>query len=212
MNFYSSRLITAFLTFTIGVWAAFSSLIAGSFYRAETAMEPLKTFALTKPAPKDSSNELDSQLTKINPVEPPLTPKITARRRHQPISITKFENFESVILLLKKIAAFEKNNGRQTFYISKVRFDDNRNYAYAYWQQDNSIIVLDSPAAYTDEPSASELYWLSYNARIDLKKDVVPKELGNMGCCSVTKVWANEVLGWCRTGYKLSFNLKAATK
>jgi hypothetical protein len=109
--------------------------------------------------------------------------------------------FECRVAALKLLPGFMGKSGRQTFYLSKPVRGDDRDYAFAYWKEDHSIIIFNLPL--TGEINQEDLWWLSLKGRVDLKKDVVPKMLGNMGCCLVTKAWAEQRLKWCKSGYKL---------
>ncbi len=111
-------------------------------------------------------------------------PQIESKPKQlKPVPINRHENFEDVVLALKRLATF---TGKKVFklYISKVRYDEGE-YAYAHWKQDNSIIILQFP--FYGEPSESQLYWLSGKARIDLKNVVPTGKYENLGCCLVRK-------------------------
>ena len=194
MRFYLLRLITTFLAFTVGVCAVWLWLSNPQ----KTKLE--KVAVVEKPAV--------AQLVEATPQQIQFVPEPQVEsnaKQPKPISVEQHENFEDVVLALKRLATFTGKKGTQTFRISKVRYDEGE-YAYAYWKQDNSIIILHFP--FDGEPSESQLYWLSGKARIDLKNVVPTGKYENLGCCLVEKDWADKVLSWCKTGYKLNFVAK----
>lgn len=194
MKFYLSRLITTFLAFTVGVFAVWLSL-------SEPKKFNLENVAIAEKPINASLTKATAQQIQFVP-EPQIESK---SKQNKPIPIDRHENFEDVVLALKRLAVFTGKKGTQTFQISKVRYDEGE-YAYAYWKQDNSIITLHFP--FDGEPSKSQLYWLGGKARIDLKNVVPTGKYENLGCCLVEKDWADKVLSWCKSGYKLNFVAK----
>lgn len=98
---------------------------------------------------------------------------------------------------LENLVAYKSISNRNTFYVSPIQHE-NIDFVWAYWKEDKSIIILHLPISQNED-----IEWLYYKYRIDLIKEVVPKELGNMGCCLVSKAWADGVLAKCRAGTKL---------
>ncbi len=193
MKLYIPRLTVAFAAFAISVWAA-------SLWLPEQTKPLLEDVIVSKApiiAPLAAATPLQLQ-SKLEPLSKPKPKQLKS------IPFNRHKSFYGVVDTLKRLAAFVGKKGVQTFYISNIRDegDNEGEYAYAYWKQDNSIIILDSPQDL--EPSDSQLWWLSSKARIDLK-NIVPSEEYNksLGCCLVEKDWADEILGRCKAGYKL---------
>ena len=194
MKFYLPRLITIFIAFTLGVCAVWLWFFEAKKPNLESVVIAEKP--IIAPLVEATPQQIQS-VTK---------PHIESKPKPiKPILIDQHENFEDVVLALKRLAAFTGKKGLQTFHISKVRYGEGE-YAYAYWKQDNSIIILHFP--FYGEPSDSQLYWLSGKARIDLKNVVPTGKYENLGCCLVEKDWADKVLSWCKAGYKLKFVAK----
>lgn len=157
-------------------------------------------------------NRIDGPNASINVPPPLLQPADTVTEVPNEVRddfVVLEDGFDSEVAALKRLPSFMGKSGNQTFYISKPRhseFGQNGEVACAYWKEDHSIIVFNLPYSYggTDD----DLWWLSYKGRIDLTKDVVPHELLNMGCCLVTRSWADTVLRWCKRGYKLRVSSK----
>jgi hypothetical protein len=192
MRFYLIRLLAISFAFIVGLVAAW----IWSLPSPTQLEEPLGTKHTVQLKP------LTPELIEIIPPSP-VSVDQSAKEKTQvrkSISITKHDSFVGVSLRLRKLPVFMKKNGSQTFNISDVN-DHDGEYAYAFWKEENSIIVLNLPMY--DEPTEADLYWLSGKAYRDLNKDVVSKELGNMGCCLVTKAWADQVVKLCKAGYKL---------
>lgn len=189
MKLFTLRFIAISLTFAIGVCAVWFWISSSQNDFSNDFVEVNQT----KPIPQAAPTYQQIQF------EP--TPQIESKSQNKkPIPIEKHKNFGDVVLALKRLIPFMDKKGEQTFLISNVRFDDGE-YAYAYWKQDNSIIVLHFP--FDGEPRESELYWLSGKARIDLKNVVPTGKYENLGCCLVEKDWADKVLSWCKKGYRL---------
>lgn len=194
MKFYLPRLITTFLAFIVGVCSVW-------LWLSEPQTSNLENVAVVEAPAITLAFEVTPQQLQFVP-EPQVESK---PQQLKPSPINRHENFEDVVVALKRLANFTNKKGEQTFYISKVRYDEGE-YAYAYWKQDNSIIILHFP--FYGEPSESQLYWLSGKARIDLKNVVPTGKYENLGCCLVEKDWADKVLSWCKAGYKLRFVAK----
>ncbi len=64
-------------------------------------------------------------------------------------NLSKHENFVGVTETLQELAEREGKFRRNTFYISDVKKDGLDEVAYAYWKQDNSIIILHLPLKMT---------------------------------------------------------------
>lgn len=190
MKFYLPRLIAIFLAFTVGVCATWLWLLNPKKPNLE-AVPIVETLTI---APLTQTTSQQFQFEQESKPEP--KPK-----QLKPIPINRHENFEDVVATLERLIAFMGKKGVQTFQISEVRYDQASEYIYAYWKQDNSIIILHLPLS--SEPTDSELYWLSGKAHIDLRNVVPTGKYENLGCCLVEKDWADKVLGWCKAGSKL---------
>lgn len=190
MDSYLLRFTTISFTFIIGVCWVWLWIYEPNELNTQSLIEP--------------PSILPPKITPYH-FEPDSRPKFNSKDKiGKTISINKHECFESVVLTLKQLATFQNKRGIQTFYISNVIYDEGE-YAYAYWKQDKSIIILQSLCS---EITESSLYWLSGKARIDLKKVVPTGKYGNLGCCLVEKEFADKVLAWCKVGYKLNFLAK----
>ena len=189
MKIFIIRLIAVTITFVIGICAVWFWIFNS---HQENSNEVIEINQI-KFTPQVAQTYLQPQ------IEPKTQPESKSNNK-KPIPFEKHENFDDAVLALKRLIPFIGKKGGQTFLISNVRFDDGE-YAYAYWKQDNSIIVLHFP--FYGEPEESQLFWLSGKARIDLKNIVPTGKYGNLGCCMVEKDWADKVLSWCKKGYKL---------
>ncbi len=117
------------------------------------------------------------------------------------ISLKKHKNFVGITETLEELAEREGKFRQNIFYISDVKKDGSREFAYAYWKQDNSIIILHLPL----EKDTADYYWLYSKARIDLLIGVVPtkKDIGG-STFLVDKLWADKITKRCLKGYKFS--------
>lgn len=191
MKSYIFRNIVGVLAFVIGICAACLWLVepVASNLQNTAVLGGYAKFQLLE-APPQFYYEVDSQ-----PV-----PKPT-----KPVPINRHENFKGVVRTLKLLVAFKGKKGVQTFYISKVMYDEGE-FAYAYWKQDASIIILSDLYTFDEPPPESFLDWLSDKGSFNLKTEVVPtgkyKSIGNW---QVEKDWADKVLKWCKAGYELEF-------
>jgi hypothetical protein len=164
-------------------------------------------------SPVDSDVSSDSRQTPLSAPPSPLAeqePKVESSMSKRELEDfqAKF-NFDSEVAALKLLPSFMGKSGFQTFYISKPQpsepqHTDGSSVAYAYWKEDHSIIILNLPMS--EPPTEQDLWWLSFNARVDLEKHIVARERLNMGCCLVTRAWANAILRDCKRGYKLTVN------
>ena len=118
----------------------------------------------------------------------------------QSIPVRKHSNFSGISATLKELVRKNGKFSRNDFYISDVKSDSGE-FAYAYWKQDKSIIILNLPL----EKDLADYYWLYSKARIDLLTDVVPTENDIHGSSFlVDRPWVNKILSSCRNGYRLS--------
>jgi flagellar biosynthesis component FlhA len=118
----------------------------------------------------------------------------------QGIPVRNYSNFPGIIETLKELAKKNGKSKQNTFYISDVRKDGYREIAYAYWKQDNSVIILNLSL----EKETANYYWLYSKARIDLSRDVVLTKDDIAGSSFlVDRVWAKKNLSRCEEGYKL---------
>ena len=120
-------------------------------------------------------------------------PKGTPLRSHR--------NFPGVVATLKELVAREGKAERNTLLVSEILREEGREYSYAYWKEDKSIIILHLPLA---KDSAS-YEWLYGKARVDLETDIVPTQ-GEIGGSSflVDRSWVDSILKKCARGYRLS--------
>jgi hypothetical protein len=103
--------------------------------------------------------------------------------KHYPISRSDYSN---IFARLNEFVMHEETPPKRTntFFVSKVETDENCTlvnddacrYVYAFWKEENSILIINSPF---DEEDSTYYGW-SYLKRINLSKDVVPtwKEVG----------------------------------
>jgi hypothetical protein len=189
MKIFTIRFIAISITFVIGIFAVWFWVFSSQNNHSKEVVEINKS----EFKPKSESKTQQIQYEPVAQIE-------SKKDYKKPIPFNKHENFDDAVLALKRLIPFMDKKGEQTFLVSDVRFDDGE-YAYAYWKQDNSIIILHFP--FYGEPNESELYWLSGKARIDLKNVVPTGKYENLGCCLVEKDWADKVLSWCKKGYKL---------
>lgn len=106
---------------------------------------------------------------------------------------------------LKTFVAHKGKQRRNHFYIAEIRKEREtnvlgdsliRNHTYAYWVENDAIIILNFPLAGYDE--------LERKCYIDLRKQVVPKgRYVNLGCCLVEDDWARGIINSCRMGKKV---------
>lgn len=119
----------------------------------------------------------------------------------QNVSVRKHDNFSGIVETLGELVNKSGKNLKNTFYISDVKNEEGREFAYAHWIQDKSIIILHLPL----EKESADYYWLYSKARIDLLTDVVPtkEDIGGSSFL-VDGPWVNSILQRCSRGYKLS--------
>jgi hypothetical protein len=116
--------------------------------------------------------------------------------------------------IIGRLAEFVELFGKSrtnTFYISKVESDDDGNpqtndeYVYAYWKEDNGILILYPPFDVEDETT---LGWFYDMRRFDLAKGIVAteEEVGNSHY-KLTKQFADELLDKCvKHGIKVTID------
>lgn len=123
----------------------------------------------------------------------------------QETSVSEHGNFSGIVATLKELVKRNAKTRRNTFYISGVKKDGSREFAYAYWKQDKSIIILQLPL----EKETADYYWLYSKARIDLLTGVVPTEEDIKGSSFlVDRPWVDKILQRCSDGYVLSVRKK----
>ncbi len=103
-------------------------------------------------------------------------------------------NLDNSKIRLRWLIKYKKVRKKQTIYLSE-------DYIYAYWVEDNSLIIVSAI-------DAQNAKFGDFNkAYIDLEKGVLPKEKilnpGSLGCCLVTKDWVDEIIAKCKKGIKL---------
>jgi len=81
------------------------------------------------------------------------------------------------------------------FYIARVLNDDGKKHLYAYWKEDQSILLLGHFGIVND---TLDLGWLHHKARIDLQTGVVPRR-ADVGSSTylVSADWANRIIDTC---------------
>jgi hypothetical protein len=116
--------------------------------------------------------------------------------------VRSHRNFSGIVATLKELVAREGKLRRNTFFIADVRREDGRDYSYAYWKEDKSIIILHLPL----EKESASYEWLYGKARVDLETDVVPtrEDIGGSSFL-VDRAWVNKILKQCANGFKLSY-------
>ncbi len=124
-----------------------------------------------------------------------------AARNPKGTPVRSHPNFSGIIATLKELVAREGKVRRHTFFIADVRQEDGREYSYAYWKEDKSIIILHLPL----EKEGASYEWLYGKARVDLETDVVPtqEDIGGSSFL-VDRAWVNKILKECAGGFKLS--------
>ncbi|MFZ6731251.1 hypothetical protein ACO0LG_04935 [Undibacterium sp. Ji42W] len=87
-------------------------------------------------------------------------------------------------------------NKPQHIYIASVKTESGENTVYAYWKEDQSILIMNFFTQVVEEDGLS---WLHHKARIDLKTDVVATEAEMSGSnYLVTRAWAANIIKTCR--------------
>ncbi|MFZ6871862.1 hypothetical protein ACO0LF_07355 [Undibacterium sp. Di27W] len=83
----------------------------------------------------------------------------------------------------------------QHIHIANVKMENGEMALYAYWKEDQSILLLQFFEHPSDEPGLS---WLHHKARIDLKTGVVAtEEQMNGSNYLVTRAWAQHIVHSC---------------
>lgn len=123
-----------------------------------------------------------------------------AAQESKSTQLRSHRNFSGVVATLKELIAREGKSKRNTIFISEVFQEDGREYSYAYWKEDKSIIILHLPL----EKDSASYDWLYGKARVDLELDVVPtqEDIGGSSFL-VNRVWVNRILKKCVSGYRL---------
>ena len=86
-------------------------------------------------------------------------------------------------------------NAAQHIHIANVKIDSGETAMYAYWKEDQSILIMHFFAHPSEEQG---LPWLHHKARIDLKTGVVATEEEMSGSnYLVTKAWAQHIVNAC---------------
>lgn len=84
----------------------------------------------------------------------------------------------------------------QHIYIASVKTESGENALYAYWKEDQSILLMNF---FTQAVEEEGLSWLHHKARVDLKTGVVATEAEMSGSnYLVTRVWADNIIQACR--------------
>ena len=119
--------------------------------------------------------------------------------------VQQHAQYEQVIDRLKAFVTRKGKQRRNHFYLSDVTKERVTNvlgdttindYTYAYWEENDAIIILSFPLADHD--------WLERKAYIDLRRQVVPDgKYANLGCCLVEEDWARRIVHNCKTGKRL---------
>ncbi len=112
---------------------------------------------------------------------------------------------KSILETMRALVRFEgQENKRNTIHVSKIIHDGDGKYAYACWEEDNSITILHLPLMLPLKKNSGEYYWLRSKARVDLETGVVPKK-EDIGGSSflVDKDWVDEITRLCLAGSKL---------
>jgi hypothetical protein len=89
-----------------------------------------------------------------------------------------------------------------TFYIAQTKDDEGKEYLYAYWKEDRSILLLEH---FNFLGKNTDFEWLYNKARVDLRRDVVPtKEDIHGSTFLVDRPWVNRIINACtKKGKKL---------
>lgn len=84
----------------------------------------------------------------------------------------------------------------QHIYIASIKTESGENTLYAYWKEDQSILLMNF---FTQAVEEEGLSWLHHKARVDLKTDVVATEAEMSGSnYLVTRAWADNIIQACR--------------
>lgn len=120
-----------------------------------------------------------------------------ARRR----SVSK-SDYAGKLATLREFVARYGDESVNTFYIAKAGDDDGRRYLYAYWKEDNSILILEH---FTPSGGDGFYDWLHRKARVNLATDVVPTKAEIGGSSFLTdRAWVDRIIRACRsTGERL---------
>jgi len=122
------------------------------------------------------------------------------------IRADKHKEYPKIRETLHKLVEFSGRAGKpNTILISAISNDGNREYAYAYWKEDNSITILQLPLSSSSlEKNSPEYYWLTTKARINLTNDVVETEKEIAGSSFlVDRKWVEGIKRKCINGIRL---------
>lgn len=121
------------------------------------------------------------------------------------IKANKYKDYKGIVGTMKALAKFDgKGRSKNTIYVSDILNDGNRDYAYAYWVEDNAIYSLHLPLSLPLKKNSPDYYWLTYKARVDLKTDVVETEEEIAGSSYlVDRAWVNKIIKSCKRGILL---------
>ena len=120
-------------------------------------------------------------------------------------------DYGQVVNSLKAFVTRKGKYKQNHFFIAEVKKErvtdvlggvSTNDYTYAYWVENDAIIILSFPLADYD--------WLERKCYIDLRTQVVPKDkYPNLGCCLVEDDWVKKIVRNCKAGKRLI--LKKAT-
>jgi hypothetical protein len=117
----------------------------------------------------------------------------------------KHKEYPKIRETFRKLVEYSGRAGStNTIFVSAISKDGNREFAYAYWKEDNSIIVLHLPLPTGLEKFSSDYYWLTTKARIDLEQYVVESENDIAGSSFlVDRQWVSRIKRQCLNGVRL---------
>lgn len=116
-------------------------------------------------------------------------------------------DYEQVVDRLKAFVTQKGKYKQNHFFLAKVTKErttdvlgeiSTTDYTYAYWAENDAIIILSFPLADYD--------WLERKCYIDLRRQVVPKAKypGSLGCCLVEAGWVRKIVRNCKAGKMLT--------
>ena len=118
----------------------------------------------------------------------------------------KHKEYPKIRETFRKLIEFSGRAGStNTIFVSAISKEGNRAFAYAYWKEDNSIMILHLPLPTSRlDKFSSDYYWLTTKARIDLKQDVVESENDIAGSSFlVDRKWVTRIKRQCLNGVRL---------
>lgn len=184
---FKFRFLIGLLTFGIGISGVFFWLVKFSSPQyLEEATEPNKTNVIETVIADNKLESYSEEYFQIGENEK----RIGIYHKVRPHSDNSSLNRQ-----LSEFAELFGKSRKNTFYISKIETDNNKDFwVSVYWKEDKSILILYPPFDKEDE-----LYYnYFYAKRIDLVWDVVPteKEVGTTNYL-VSKTWAKEMISKC---------------